>query len=117
MELRISASLHCIGVGEAVSVDEMIYLTRHRPGQPWCGANRTPYAHSKEILQPNWITVHGQDLAGYQQEVAYFAECLREGRPPQQGANLWDGAKSLELTEAIYQSATADGERVEVPVR
>ena len=32
-------------------------------------------------------------------------------------ANLGDGAKSLELTEAIYQSGNADGQQVAVPIR
>lgn len=113
----IRESLHCTGVGETVRVDEMIHLTHHHPGHPWCGATGKGYAHTLEVLRPTWISVHGQDLCGYQQEVAYFAECAREGRPPQQGADLWDGAKSLELTEAIYQSATSDGERVAVPIR
>ncbi len=113
----ISASLHCVGVGEAVHVDEMIYLTHHRPGDSWAGTDHNAYAHAVEVLRPNWITVHGQNLCGYQQEVTYFTQCLREGRPPQQGADLWDGAKSLELTEAIYESANADGTRVTVPVR
>ena len=114
----IRESLHCTGVGEAVRVDEMLYLTHHRPGHPWYGAGGSGYAHALEVLRPSWIAEHGPtDLSGYQQEVAYFAECLREGRPPHQGADLWDGAKSLELTEAIYQSANSDGQRVTVPVR
>lgn len=113
----ISESLHCVGVGESVRVDNMLYLTHHRPGEPWCGVEGKPYAHALERLQPNWNALVRDDLCGYRGEVAYFAQCLREGRPPQQGADLWDGAKSLELTEAIDESANSDGARVTVPVR
>lgn len=114
---EIDESLRCTGVDEMVQVDQMIYLTRRSGSKPWCDQEQS-YSHRNETLEPNWLAVQWDpDLCGYQQEITYFAECLRENRPPQQGANLWDGAKSLELTEAIYQSATADGERVEVPVR
>jgi len=113
----IRESLRCVGIGESVTVDEMLYITRHRPGQPWCGLDNKPFGHALGRLQPAWVALVADDLCGYRGELAYFAECLREGRPPEQGADLWDGAKSLELTEAIYESASSDGARVAVPVR
>jgi len=113
----IRERLHCVGIGESVTVDEMLYVTHHRPGQPWCGIENKPFGHALGRLQPNWGAFVADDLCGYRGEIAYFAQCLREGRPPEQGADLWDGAKSLELTEAICESATSDGARVAVPVR
>ena len=109
--------LRCTGVGESVQVEEMIYLTHHRPSAPGRAGNPKPFAQLLDIAQPTWVSVHGVDLCGYAGEVAYFVECLREGHPPEQAADLWDGAKSLELTEAIYASVTSDGAQVSVPVR
>jgi len=113
----IRERLHCVGIGESVTVDNNLYLTHHRPGQPWCGIENKPFGHALGRLQPNWVAFVADDLCGYRGELTYFAQCLREGRPPEQGADLWDGAKSLELTEAVYESANSDGARVAVPVR
>jgi len=108
--------LRCVGIGESLTVEDGLYITHHRPGEPWCGVESKPYAHALGHIRPNWAAARF-DIVGYQGEVAYFAQCLREGRPPEQGADLWDGAKSLELSEAIYESANSDGARVTVPVR
>ncbi len=113
----ISEGLRCTGLGESVQVEEMIYLTHHRPSAPDRVGNPRPFAHRLDGARPSWISASGVDLCGYAGEVAYFVQCLHEGHPPDQGADLWDGAKSLELTEAIYASATHEGERVSVPVR
>ncbi len=113
----IRERLHCVGIGEAVTVNEMLYITHHRPGQPWCGLENKPFSHAFGRLQPNRSAFVRDDLCGYRGELAYFAQCLREDRPPEQGADLWDGAKSLELTEAVYESANSEGARVAVPVR
>ena len=61
--------------------------------------------------------MHGADQCDYADEGACLAQCLREGHAPEQGADLWDGAKSLELTEVLCASATNSGQRVGVPVR
>ncbi len=113
----IGESLRCTGIGETVTVDEMIHLTHHRPSALDRAGNPKPFAHLLDIAKPTWVSVHGADLCGYAGEMAYFVECLREGHAPEQGADLWDGAKSLELTEAIYASVTSDGAQVSVPVR
>ncbi len=113
----IGEGLRCTGVGESVQVEEMIYLTHHRPSAPDRVDNPQPFAHRLDAARPSWISVNGVDLCGYASEVACFVQCLREGRPPEQGADLGDGAKSLELTEAIYASATHECARVSVPVR
>jgi len=110
--------LRCTGVGEAITVDEKMYIAHHRPSAPDRAGAPKPFAQMLDTARANWVNVLLQsDLYGYAGEVADFVKCLREGHPPQQGADLWDGAKALELTEAVYASATNDGQRVSVPVR
>ncbi len=109
--------LYCTGVGESVQLEEMLYLTHHRPSAPDRVGNPQPFAHRLDSARPSWPSLSGTDLCGYAGEVAYFVECLREDRSPKQGADLGDGAKSLELAEATYASVTSDGAQVSVPVR
>jgi len=111
----IGESLRCTRAGEAVIVEEKIYLKHHRPSAPGRAGNPKPFAHLLDIAKPTWISGHGANLCGYADDVAYFAQRLREGHAPEQGADRWDGAKSPELTEAIYASATNAGQRVGIP--
>jgi myo-inositol 2-dehydrogenase/D-chiro-inositol 1-dehydrogenase len=113
----IGEFVRCTGVGDAITVEEMIYYQRHRPLHRECTQRPHTLAHQYEVIEPSWIFSNYGDLAGYTGELAYFAQCVREGHPPVQGATLWDGAKSLELTEAIYASLQREGARVEIPVR
>jgi len=112
----IHESLRVIGVGETVEVRDGLYLTHSRFGDSWLGPGETGYGRAHEIVRPGWPNLK-YDLLGYGGELAHFIECLRAGHPPEQGADLRDGAKSLELTEAIYQSLLNDGQRAALPVR
>ena len=115
--IDIVEHLRCTGIGQAVTVDQMLYFDHHKPGEKAAGEQTEPFPHRLDSARATWLAVAQQDLCGYAGEVADFAKCLREGHPPNQGADLWDGMHSLELTEAVYASATNEGKRVSVPVR
>ena len=100
---RVDAS----GVGESVSVRDMLHVTHYsddwRPEPNSLGA---PY----RVWAPNWITASGGTaLTGYVGELERFAQCCVSGEPA--CASLWDGAKALELSEAVWRSSQ-DGAEV-----
>lgn len=96
---RVDAS----GVGEALTVEDMLSLT-HYPSRDWRPESQQAFGASYRAWAPNFISASaGRALTGYVGELEYFAQCLLSGAPGT--ASLQDGVEALRLGEAVWRSS------------
>jgi predicted dehydrogenase len=99
----ISERLDASGVGESLSVENMLSVT-HYAAQDWRPGPQPAFGAAYRGLTPNFISVtSGTALCGYVGELEHFAQCLLTGARP--SASLDDGAEALRVSEAVWRSA------------
>jgi predicted dehydrogenase len=107
----IVEEVQIVGQGTNVLCRDMLTL-EWQPKEDWTSA--TPdagrYLHS---FTPTWCGLHPSPaFLGYQGEIDHFAKrCLGEAEG---GPDLWDSARSLQIGEAVYESAVRK-ESVSIP--
>jgi predicted dehydrogenase len=96
---------HCAvsGICASVEVDDMTHL-RYRSGERWDSGPEVRSWHQGQIMHPHAVAGStGNDDYGYQGELQHFARCVLGTEAPR--STLLDGAKCLQMAEAIWQSA------------
>ena len=110
---KISERLALSGEGCWLEVEDMIHLRYHPRSYPLSGFTIGGRSQAIE-WKPEWTEVMGtkaEGMFGYRGELEGFARsCLGEGRPR---SDLWDGAKDLQVSEAVWHSAIS-GEVVRI---
>lgn len=104
-EWKISERLALSGYDCWLEVEDMIHLRYHPKLAPVTGF--TPYGRSQTIeWRPDWTELLANKSVGafgYKGELQNFARsCLGLDKPK---ATLWDGAKDLQISEAVWKSA------------
>jgi len=105
---KISERLALSGNGCWLEVVDMLHLRyrpRNLPFQEFSVGGRT------QIIEwdPEWtelMATKAEGAFGYRGEIEAFARaCLGEDRPK---STLWDGAKDLQISEAVWESASSN---------
>jgi len=90
-----------------LEVDDMIHL-RYYPKLPPIAGFTVGGRRQAIEWRPDWTEImatKAEGAFGYRGELEGFAlSCLGEDRPR---ANLWDGARDLQVSEAVWQSANS----------
>ena len=95
------------GYDSWLEVEDMIHL-RYHPRSPPIGD--FPIGGRRQAIEwsPDWTEImatKAEGAFGYRGELECFARsCLGEGHPR---ADLWDGARDLQISEAVWHSANA----------
>ncbi len=105
-DLRLRERLNIAGDCCYVEVIDMLYL-KYRPKQIYFPEFTADGRNQTFNWQPDWGELpwdggSGQML-GYRGELKHFARCLLHLEKP--SPDLWDGAKSLQIAEAVWESA------------
>jgi predicted dehydrogenase len=98
----IRESLAVSGAGACVEVEDLIHL-KYRPPTPWTQLPGPPPIQGM-YLDPHAVSfAWGGKQQGYEDELRHLAVCVRSGEQPR--CSLYDGAASLAMAEAIWESA------------
>ncbi len=95
------------GEGGWLEVEDMMHLRYHPRSNPIAGSG---VGRNQTIeWKPDWTEILATKMEGafgYRGELEAFARsCLEQERPK---ADLWDGAKDLRVSEAVWQSANTN---------
>jgi len=100
---NIRETLNVSGLLCSVDVEDMIYLD-YRPRERWSeNLSRLPWRQGMYALPHAVAYGQGGQYLGYEGELRHFAVCVRDGESPR--SSLYDGAASLAIAEAIWESA------------
>ncbi|MBM3212793.1 Gfo/Idh/MocA family oxidoreductase [Candidatus Poribacteria bacterium] len=100
---NIRETLNVSGLLCSVDVEDMIFLD-YRPREPLLpNLRRVPWRQHIYALPHAVAYGQGGEYLGYEGELRHFAHCIRTGETP--GSSLYDGAASLAIAEAIWESA------------
>jgi myo-inositol 2-dehydrogenase/D-chiro-inositol 1-dehydrogenase len=99
---NIRETLNVSGLLCSVDVEDMIYLD-YRPRERWSSnLQRVPWRQGMYALPHAVAYGQGGAYLGYEGELRHFAVCIRTGETPR--SSLYDGAASLAIAEAIWES-------------
>lgn len=99
---NIRETLNVSGLLCSVDVEDMIYLD-YRPRERWSkGLQSVPWRQGMYALPHAVAYGQGGAYLGYEGELRHFADCIRTGETPR--SSLYDGAASLAIAEAIWES-------------
>jgi predicted dehydrogenase len=102
---KISERLALSGNGCWLEVDDMLHLRYHPRNLPLREYNVGGRTQTLE-WSPEWtelMATKAEGAFGYRDEIESFARaCLGEDKPK---STLWDGAKDLQISEAVWESA------------
>ncbi|NLN19837.1 MAG: Gfo/Idh/MocA family oxidoreductase [Firmicutes bacterium] len=91
------------GLCSSVEVEDMIHL-RYRRGERWEPGEEVRSWVQAQTMHPHAVAGStGADNYGYYGELRHFARCVLGKESPR--STLLDGAKSLQMAEAIWQSS------------
>ncbi len=103
---KIRERLCLSGNGCYLEVIDMLYL-RYRPKDLLFPEFKIGGRTQLITWTPEWteiLATKAEGAFGYKGEIEAFAKaCLGEGKP---ASNLWDGAKDLQVAEAVWESAS-----------
>ena len=100
---NIRETLNVSGLLCSVDVEDMIHLD-YRPRERWnSDLARLPWRQGMYALPHAVAYGQGGTYLGYDGELRHFAQCIRSGEEPR--SSLEDGAASLAMAEAIWESA------------
>ncbi|MGQ9608098.1 MAG: Gfo/Idh/MocA family protein [bacterium] len=99
---NIRETLNVSGLLCSVDVEDMIFLN-YRPREAWAPKLRNIAWRQGNYALPHAVA-YGQGglYLGYEGELRHFAVCIRTGETPR--SSLYDGAASLAIAEAIWES-------------
>ena len=101
---NIRETLNVSGLLCSVDVEDMIYLDS-RPRERWSeNLSRLPWRQGTYALPHAVAYGQGGQYLGYEGELRHFAVCIRDGNKEPR-SSLYDGAASLAIAEAIWESA------------
>jgi len=99
----IIEDVHVSGVGENVSVENMLDVT-HYSTRDWRPDAQQTFGAAYRTWSPNFLSVgSGKALCGYEGELEHFAQCLLSATPAT--ASLQDGVEALRIGEAVWKGA------------
>jgi len=110
---KISEKLVLSGDGCWLEVDDMLNLRYHPKSIPFSEFNVGGRTQTID-WHPEWtelLATKAEGAFGYRDEIEAFARaCLGEDKPK---STLWDGAKDLRISDAVWESANT-GKAVEI---
>jgi hypothetical protein len=105
---KIRERLCLSGNGCWLEVVDMLHL-RYRPKELMLPEFKVGGRTQTLTWSPEWtelLATKAEGAFGYQGEIEAFAKaCLGEGEP---ASTLWDGAKDLQVAEAVWESANSN---------
>lgn len=101
---KISEYVAISGYEKWLEIKDMVSLKYHFQSEPIRGFG-TAGRSQLFAWEPEWaeISYNREEMFGYQGEVQNFARAVLNKEKP--GSTLWDGAKDLEIAEAVWNSS------------